>query len=291
MFDNPALNRLYLQVPEEQIERLLAFRRQYPPSTLTRNGVAWAYIRAGSGEQAVLLLPGALALAEASWQTIIPFSQKYTVIVPSYPPVKTMAELVDGIAAILDYEGIQQVNIAGGSYGGLVAQVFVRRHPRKVRRLALSHTGFPDPQRGAALKKSLRLLNLLPWGMVRSVFKRRTMDLLPHDHPEAALSEAFYAEMLDYRLNKPQLINVYTRAADLDLNYHFAPADLNAWGGRVLILLSDNDSTTPPELRQQLLDLYPQAQVHVFHGAGHDAPITRRAEYHAVIDAFFEAPL
>jgi pimeloyl-ACP methyl ester carboxylesterase len=289
MFDDPGLNRLYINVPTDQIEQLLAFRQNFPASRFSQNGMEWEYIRAGAGEQALLLLPGTLALAEASWQSIVPFSQKYTVIVPSYPPVKTMAELADGIAGILAREGIRQANVVGGAYGGLVAQVFVRRHPDKVRRLVLSHTGFPDRDRGAALRQSLRLLNLLPWSIVKAVFKRRSADLLPGDHPEAALSQAFYAEMLDYRLNKKQLLSVYARAVDLDLNHRFSPDDLRDWDGRVLILLSDDDPTIPPELHHQLLNLYPQAQAHIFHGAGRAASITRRDEYHAVIDAFFEA--
>ena len=87
------------------------------------------------------MLPGALGTAESSWQTIGHLAGHYRVIAPSHPPVATMAELVDGIALILEQEGVPHTHVLGGSYGGFVAQVFVRRHPARVRKL---------PRRGLA---------------------------------------------------------------------------------------------------------------------------------------------
>ena len=86
----------------------------------------------------MLLLPGALAAADSTWLTLPHF--RFRVIAPTYAPVSTMAELVDRIAGILDCEGIRTAAVSGGSYGGMVAQAFVRRHPDRTERLILSHT-------------------------------------------------------------------------------------------------------------------------------------------------------
>ena len=53
------------------------------------------------------------------------------------PPLGTMGELVDGIAADLDAEQVSEAFVLGQSYGGAVAQVLVQRIMMKVRLVAL----------------------------------------------------------------------------------------------------------------------------------------------------------
>lgn len=89
---------------------------------------------------------GALAIPDISWFTIVKFAARRRVIVPAHPSVATMDALVDGITAILQREGVEQAHVMGGSYGGFVAQVFVRRHPQLTRSLVLSHTLPPYPE-------------------------------------------------------------------------------------------------------------------------------------------------
>ncbi len=61
-----------------------------------------------------------------------------------------MAALLEGIAAILEAEGVQKVHVVGPSFGGWVAQCFVRRFPEKVATLILSDTGLPRKGRALA---------------------------------------------------------------------------------------------------------------------------------------------
>jgi len=51
--------------------------------------------------------------------------------------------LPNGLRAILDAEQAGCVTILGASFGGSVAQVFVRRYPERVGELILSNTGVP----------------------------------------------------------------------------------------------------------------------------------------------------
>src|ERR671937_706415 len=65
------------------------------------DGHAWAYIQRGSGAQAVLILPGGLAVAETAFRYIQRLEARYRVLAPTYPEtMTTMAELVDGLAKL-----------------------------------------------------------------------------------------------------------------------------------------------------------------------------------------------
>lgn len=53
-------------------------------------------------KQALLLLGDGLAVGEASFRRILELEDQYRLIAPTYPPVGSMDELIDGLVAILD---------------------------------------------------------------------------------------------------------------------------------------------------------------------------------------------
>ena len=65
-----------------------------------------------------------------------------------------MEGFADGLAAALDERGIGQVNVVGGSMGGVVAQHFALRHPGRVQKLLLVATGALTADPPAALAKA-----------------------------------------------------------------------------------------------------------------------------------------
>jgi pimeloyl-ACP methyl ester carboxylesterase len=96
---------------------------------------------------------------------------------------------------------------------------------------------------------------------------------------------AIFNELIDYTLDKKDILGVLERMADFSL-HAFTPQDLSAWPGKVLLVFGENDPTTPPDVRQKLEALYPGCQVHLFAGSGHTTSVTHQAEYLAVIEAF-----
>ncbi len=60
-----------------------------------------------------------------------------------------MADYADDAARLMEFLGWQDTNVVGVSFGGMVAQEFVLRHPKKVRRLVLCCTS-PGGEGGAS---------------------------------------------------------------------------------------------------------------------------------------------
>jgi pimeloyl-ACP methyl ester carboxylesterase len=289
MNDGLAVDRHYRNVPRQKFDQLVRFRAAHPGRDTSAQGVKWEYIASGRGAEALLILPGLLGIGEMSFQHVRAFETDYRVIVPSYPcELATMNQLADGIAAILDADGLQQAHVLGGSYGGMVAQCLVRRCPQRVASLVLSHTGGPEPDRAAANRRFIALLRLLPMGLLRLMLKRATRQTFKDAPEQLPFWESYSSEMIA-RLRKADLISRYQAAADFDATSAFTPDDLKDWPGRILILEGDNDPVAKAPARAALKALYPQARVHTFHGSGHAAPIAKLDEYVAVIRRFLWA--
>ncbi len=288
--ENPKVARLYRDVPAEMVARLRHFRAQYPTQRTTIGGTEWRYIDTAQGEATLLALSGAACIAEMSWQSIEHFAQRCRVIAPDYPAIDTMADLVDGIACILDQAGIRQAHVMGGSYGGLVAQVFVRRHPGRTASLILSHTLLPDQEGAAQMEKATRWMRLLPAPVLRAIFQARLGRLFgAGQHPQVMLSKALFTEIVKYHLTKAQLISLMQRTVDLGIHYRFTPQDLAGWPGRVLLLMAQDDPATPEPVRQAMRSMYPQAQARLFSGSGHMTAVLQQDEYFAATDEFLSA--
>jgi pimeloyl-ACP methyl ester carboxylesterase len=281
----PQIASLYARVPADRLEEFQAFRRAFPYKDMAHDEVTWPYLTGGQGEPPLLLLSGALAIPDISWTSIVNFAARRHMIVPAYPPVMTMDSLVDGIAAVLRHQGIDQAHVLGGSYGGFVAQVFVRRHPQLTRSLVLSHTLAPYPETAARLRPFVRLLRWMPMGLVRPLMRRVFRPMMPEWSEETACLLAIFDELVGFALDKKDVIGILERTVDYSVG-SFTPEDLSGWPGKMLLVFGEDDPATPPEVRQRLASLYPGCHVHRFEGAGHTTSVTHQDEYVAVIEDF-----
>jgi pimeloyl-ACP methyl ester carboxylesterase len=282
---NSGIAKLYEDVPDAQREQFRQYRENHPPQRVMVEGVAWEYIVAGQGDETLVLLPGALGTPDISWDLVMCLAERRRVVAPSYAPMMTMDALVDGIAGVLERVGIDRAHVVGGSYGGFVGQAFVRRHPDVTRSLVLSHTQPPDPAGAEQVKKVVRWLSLLPAGMLRWLLGRSLRKLMPEKTPETALSHAIFEEALRYRLTKADLLSRSRCAIDFSFS-DYTPQDLADWPGRILLLMSDSDPSTPEPVRAAMQALYPQAEVHLFHGTGHASSLLKRDEFLAALEGF-----
>ncbi len=288
--DEPS-QKYYRKVPHEQVELLMRFRAEHPLKTIRISGVSWEYLTSGQPSGAPLLfLPGALSTAESAWRTTSLLEQhEYRLVVPSYPPeVDTMIGLAEGLVGILREEGIANAYVVGGSYGGMLAQVFVHYHADLVSRLVLSHTYPPVARRAKSVEPALRLFRRLPMFMVKRMLRQRMIGILPPlPSPELLLIAGQVREAVDTRLTRQAALSTYTRMMDFD-RHTFTSSDLADWPGKALIMLAEDDPTTPEDLRNELISLYPRATVHMFKGSGHATSILESGEYIQVMEDFFQ---
>ena len=280
--------KTYRDAPPEMVARLRQFRVEFPYRQATVGGTRWSYIEAGRGRP-LLLLTGALGTAESSWQSIAHFAQRYRVIAPSYPAtIGAMAELADGLAGILDVAGVARSNVLGGSFGGYVAQVYLRQYALRTEKLVISHAGLPDPERGEQIAKAMWWMKLLPLSLLRALIKQRLVSLLPEGHPEVVFMEAYLQEALRAPGTKERFLNGFRLAMDFDLAQDFQAQDLADWPGEVLLITADDDPGTPAPVREAMMALYPDAQMHLFHGTRHAAALLKPEEYYAAIEGFLD---
>lgn len=277
----------YKGVPAEQKERLHTFRATHPREHVDLSGTTWSYLSGGKGTETFLILPGGERIGDVAFPLFQEFEQEYRCLYPSYPPFSTMGALVDGLAALLDRLSIEQVILFAASFGGDVGQCFVRKYPERVSKLMLLNTGIPDERLGRATKRVKPLVTALPLGIVRFLVNGILGKALSVRPEEQLFWKAMMRELAAH-LTRADLVSSFDETIDYRLNYHFSPNDLKSWPGKVLILQSDDDPATKPEMRRALRNLYPQAQVHMFHMAGHTPFLSQPDEFYPRVRTFLD---
>ena len=269
--------------------RLENFRRTHPYREIQVEGRKWRYIQGGKGERTFLLFPGGTLVPDTYFMLLEELEQDYRVIVPAYAAVPTMAELVTGATAILDAEGVQRVDVMGSSFGGYVAQCFVRAHPERVDRLILAVTGVRHfVSRATPLYLLAQLMKVLPASAVRFMMWRLWSILVTTSTEEQDFWRGLLREILTKQLSKANLVSVTEEIYDFSAHYHFRSGDLAAWPGEILILESDQDQAFSPAIRAETRSVYPQARVYTFHDAGHTAIMTSTDEFISAIRGFLD---
>ena len=260
-------------------QRLEAFRRTHPYREVQVAGRRWRYVVGGQGERALLLLPGSL-VPELFFIPIEALERDSRVIVPAYAAVPTMAELVAGVAAILDAEGIKRVDVIGSSFGGYVAQCLVRAHPARVNRLILAETSVRHFVSWApSISLLAGLLRVLPARLVRFFMWRLWSTLFTPPSSQRTFWRELMQQILTRQLTKANFVSEAEVIADFAAHSHFRSGDLAAWPGKILILESEHDEAYRPANRAKTHAVYPQAQVHTIRNATHSAIVTHTQEY------------
>jgi pimeloyl-ACP methyl ester carboxylesterase len=286
-----AFDEIYRKVPTDQVAWLREFRLAHPYKRLTIGDTKWEYISCGHGEQTLLLLPGALSVGESAFPLITAFENEYRIIAPSYALSLTMEGLCEGIAHILEAEALNKVHVLGGSYGGLVAQYFVRQYSARVHSLILSHTFVLTPRSVKPLWIAGKLFPALPQSLFVSMVRLRLNKMLlptlrAANHPETEFWSAYLNEAIASGLLRKVFTHQNKCLLDLAQKPQFTSDDLNEWNGKILIIESDDDPAIPAQDRALLRSTYPQAQVHTFRDAGHVSSILKREEVFSIIRIF-----
>lgn len=267
-------------------EQLALFRATHLPRYRLIHGARWKYLACGAGSHALLMLPGAPGLSETAFQQIPLFERHFRVIAPDLPAtMTTLADLVNGLAGILDGEGIARAHVLGVSYSGILARELALRHPERVERLVLSHARMPSREGTGRYLLAGNLLLALPLPALRLVLRPMRL-LLPREvRIHRAFWKTYYTEIV-HRLTRADYASRMRIWMDVCRQARLAPDEPPYWSGETLLVEADDDPLIPPRERNALRMRYPTAQVYTFSGTKHSAWIARQEEYVRIIERF-----
>lgn len=279
-------NTLYTDVPTHQRDALQAFRQNHPLKEMMIDNTKWTYHTAGSGDNVILWLVGGLKKADAAYKSIPKLNDDYRIIAPDYPALGTMQALADGLAGILKAENVNRVSVLAGSFGGMLAQVFMRQYPDLVEKVVLSTTTAPNASHIGRYQQLLDMAQLAPDDLLAETAQTQMFSTIAPADDETDFYRAYLKELYEERLTKADIVTIYQAILDY-MSQAFSHDDLVDWDGDLLILNSDNDGTFGEAVQHNLLDLYPTAQVHTFAGAGHSPASTQRDLFFEIVKNFF----
>lgn len=268
-------------------DALKTFRETYTEKTHEHKKHVWSYYDIGDDNDHVILwLVGGLRMGDAAFRSIPLMADSFRIILPSYPAIATMAGLADGLNAILKAEGIKKCSVLAGSFGGMIAQVLVRRHGNVIDKLILSTTSAPIPKQAETYQQQREMISQSPEDLVLETAKERMFGMVNPPEHEENFWKAYLDELYSIRLTKGDLLSTYDSIIDYMTNYQFQNDDLDDWHGEILILDSDNDNVFDSSAREEVNLLYPQAHSHTFERAGHSPASSQRDIYFDIVRKF-----
>ena len=183
------------------------------------------------------------------------------------------------VVAVLDDLGLEQVDLFGTSWGGVIATLVAARHPERLRTLVLADStrgSGTSPERAAAMRA--RVADLAERGAEAFAATRAPRLVAPGCDPTVA--EAVRAELAKVRLPG------YRGAAEFMAASDTAPL-LPTITVPTLVLVGEHDRVTGVEESRLLADAVPGARFVLVPGAGHAAVTERPAEVAAAILDFW----
>lgn len=266
---------------DERVAALLQFRARTDLRVLEHDERVWRYYAVGVGDRTLLLLHGMAGAADAWFQQIQAFAGRWRLVAPTYPPVGSLARLAEGVIAVLDAVGADQVTLVGTSLGGLLAQYLLATRPERFTAAVFANTFPPgDPE----ILKGRRLAALVRWLPERLVLaamlRHARQQLIPAAGGDALL--AYYLnEQYTQRMTKA---DVLARAQAVFTS--FAPPDPQKPHA---VFEADNDPLIPPAARAALKQRYPRAAVRNLGAVGHFPYLSHPEAYNQALESFLGA--
>jgi pimeloyl-ACP methyl ester carboxylesterase len=242
------------------------------------------YRRAGAGSRLMVVLPGLVGPADALAALAAALGPDWRTCFVTYPRVTSIEALIAWLEALRQCEGAGAVTIYGGSFGGLVAQAWLRAHPDAIAGIVLSGTGPPDVARAAKNRRAMTWMATLPMPVWRW-FLRLAVYLSTTRAPDRAYWRRYYADSIG-ELSWEDLESRYRVSIGIDDEGPPPPETLSRWRGRLLVLEGERDRVAGSRIRLALRATYPNATFHVFAGAGHGPALERPDEWLQVVTAF-----
>ena len=283
---------------------LAEFRLTYPAVAYTVSSgkpFVYRYYKNPGAKATLVLLTGGIGLSDLFYKHFARFAQDFSVLTFDYQiPFADNGEFADAVAELLRHLGGRPWR-GGQCLGGVVAQVIAVRHLEVVEGLVLSNTcslsgsmseeGDRDlMQMVKSQRKFKKWLSILPFSFIKGMMRRAVLKMKTDNFTAAekvAMKEICDA-MLEL-LTKPYEAHMIDFLCDAEHYFGMTQDDFAPWKGRVLLILSEDDTTFTPACKQDLIDLMPSPTVVTHLTGGHLALMVRLEQYADLVTGFIKA--
>ena len=280
---------------------LAEFRRVYPTAAFTVSSgklFTYRYYQNPQAKATLVLLTGGIGLSDLFYKHFARFARDFSVLTFDYQlQFGDNGEFADAVAELLRHLK-EKVWLVGQSLGGVVAQVIASRHPEVVEGLVLSNTcslsgnmskaGYQDLMKIIeSQRKFKKWLAFLPFPLIKrmmrwAVMKKKTDGFTAQ---EKAAMEELCGAMMEL-LTKPYEQHMIDFLCDAEHYFGMTRNDFAPWEGRVLLILSEDDTTFTPACREDLIALMPSPTVVTDLTGGHLALMVRLEQYADLVTKF-----
>ncbi|MEM9954682.1 MAG: alpha/beta hydrolase [Chloroflexota bacterium] len=225
------------------------------------------------------MLSGGGGDTEAMFPHITHFSEQFRVIAPNYPTsYKTLSDIISGLRALLSQEGIEHCVVVGFSFGGMLAQLYIRRFQDMVTDLVVSHSMIPSRHLSEAMSMQYQLLRLYPealllWMSKRAFHNQIANTTCPITDDARTFWQTYIDESYSQRMSKRDLVLRARLTAEYHAGDEFNSRDLLHWHGDLLLIESDNDDVINDGDRGSFKAMYSRAYVQTLANHDHLAPL------------------
>jgi len=274
------------QASDSDLQRQLdELHRDHPAKTLGVSGIRWRYTAAGSGPEGLMLFPGAVGGGDVFFALVPPLADRYRLIMITLPLLHGLEELLQGLEAILEAEHVDRVAMLGSSFGGMVVQAFLFRHPERTTRVVLSATAPPRSGRADENERWHWVYRVIPMPLMRILLRLLLRPMFKKVTVEPEFWRRYYARAIT-ELTRADLECRYRLALEFDRSYPEAPPDLSAWRGEMLVVHGSRDRMIKEEIRDLMRSTYPRARYHLIEDAGHGPYLERPASWLKAVTTF-----
>lgn len=196
---------------------------------------------------------------------------------------------VDGLRA---WMGVEQVVMAGGSYGGFIAMEYAIRYPHRVQALVLRDTAPDASNQDAAIRNALGSsrvqvdrdkLDRIMSGTIRDNEDfadcwREILPLYDHDFDPARVEQRHQTTPYRYQ--------THNEAFAVNQPKYDIKDELPTISSPTLVTVGRHDWITPVECSEQIATHIPAAELVVFEQSGHNPAIEEPDRFRAVVRSF-----
>ncbi len=254
------------------------------------NGVETRYRFDGRDEAPVLVLGHSLSTSFDMWRPqMAPLQDRFRVLryevrghggtAASEPPYR-LDDLADDLAALLDALEIRRMHFCGLSMGGMIGQALAVQAPERFESLVLADTLSAYPPEAKAMWNERIELASGPQGMeplVEPTLRR----WFTEGFPERAREVAEWIRGMIRQTDPAGFRGCCAALSDLDLTDRLGILDFPC-----LVLVGEQDPTTPVAGAQIMHEALPNARLEVIPGAAHLSNVEQPEVFNELIGGF-----